>query len=709
MNATKIDYLELASIRPSKTNPRKHFDQEALKELAESIETQGIIQPLLVRADWCIGKGAEEIAKINGKAPAAQFFEIVAGERRYRAGSLAKLQTVPAIIRFLSDQETLELQLIENLQRDDLDPFEEAEGYQALLNLRDGHGKAVHTVETIHRRVNKSKKRIWFRLKLLKAPMPVRDAVLQKTLAVAIAEEIGSIPTKELRDAAAEEILHPDNPDKDEGGPLSAKRAREVISTGYMRSLAGAPFDTKDSTLLEILTDDATGERIGGGACTDCPMRTGNMEAIIGKTKRPDVCTNPKCFLMKCDAQFARLQADALKEGKRVMTSEEVTENFEMSPQNVNFGDLRFDSDYVKLTDKPDPNEVRQDFAGRMPHWKTILEALPKEAGRPKTLIARDPRGRIVELVNRELAIEAVNLAAKGKPEVSLFDRTARAPGSSGRVSRVETSPSGDSESDWRGQDRKNREIAKFNFQVSLAGMAAVIAAIDDKGPVTGFWDAMIEAAIEHAGHDGCWLICKRLGLDPKAKNPHAKREGLEGAVLEYGLTLPDESEPDGRNLKLGYVVELLLSKNVKLYNSGSFGGIRQEDHFKRFAKLYKIDIGDVEKQVRDEQKPKKAKPEKAKAAKPEKAKKTAEHDWENIVDNKYRCRGCGAPAVKTKGKLIVAKQFRDKPCSRSEVRAGLADRPKRTIARRIVKTKKAKKVKKIARKTKARRKGGAK
>jgi ParB/RepB/Spo0J family partition protein len=647
--------------------------------------------------------------RLNGNAPAPEFFEIVAGERRYRAGTLAKLDTVPAIVRLLSDQETLELQLIENLQRDDLDPFEEALGYQALLNLRDGHNQPIHTVDTIHHRVGKSCRRIWFRLKLLKAPKPVRDAVIQRTLAVAIAEEIGSIPTKEMREAAADEILHPDNPDKEEGGPLSAKRAREVISTRYMRSLAGAPFDPKDATLIEILTDDQTSERIGGGACTDCPMRTGNMEAIIGKTKRPDVCTNPKCFLMKCDAQFARLQADAVKDGKRVMTSAEVAQNFEANPESVNFGELRFDSDFVKLTDKPYPVEVRRDFAGRLPHWKTLLDSLPEETGRPPVCIARDPRGRIVELVERELAKEAVNLAAKRKSERSLFDVSGAAAlsGGDGRVSTRDTSSSTTAgvESPWRAQERKNREIAKFNFQFSLAGMAAVIDAIDAKGPVAGFWNALIETAIEHAGHDGCWLICKRLGLDPKAKNPHAKREGLEGAVLEYGLTLPERpnDSPDGRNLKLGFVVELLLSKNVKLYNSGSFGGIRQEEHFIRFAKLYKIDIGGLEKEVRQSLKPKEKSKAKATKTKPTKV-KVVEHDWEKITDNKYRCRGCGAAAVKHDGKILAEKSVRGKPCSRSEVR----ERPKRTIARRVVKSKKKPRKKPSARKAE-RKKGGAK
>jgi ParB/RepB/Spo0J family partition protein len=738
---TTIQYIELTKIKPSKTNPRKNFDQEALKELAESIREQGIIQPLLVRGNWCVGKAADEIAKLNGDAERqdAEFFEIVAGERRYRAAGLASLATAPVIVRALGDQETLELQLIENLQRDDLDPFEEAEGYQRLLNLRDGHGVPVHTVDTIHRRVGKSVRRIYFRLKLLRAPASVRKAVLEKVLAVAIAEEIGSIPTKELREAAAEEILHPD----DEEGPLSARRAREEVLPRYTRSLAGAPFDVKDASLVPVITDDQTGERIGGGACTDCPMRTGNMEAIIGKTKRPDVCTNPKCFLMKCDAQFARLQENAVKEGKRILTSDEVARNFESNPNSVNFGGLRFDSDFVRLTDKPDPHEVRQDFAGRMPHWKTLVDGLPETSGRPEITIARDPRGRIVELVNRELAMEAVNLAAKQKGEGSLFDRSTRSSSSRTAAATSGTGDAGSKEPAWKKQERKNREISKLNFEIALAAMTELIGKIDKQGAVKGFWDALIKISIDHAGHDGAWLICKRNALDPKKgkRVDGIAGEGVEGAALEYGLSLVDDA------MKLGFVVELLLSQRVKIYNSGSMGGVRSVPAFKEFAKLYKVDVNEIEKSVRATQKEKKDKSSKRRTPNAErptpksdapsgpyhltkavtlpgerqtygvsqgsypgevknpyaehgltkrqaekrleelnsrptvvqkKEAPPAEHKWEKITGNRFRCKNCGASAVKSKGRMVLANEFRGKPCMAPKK----AKKPRKTSSR---------------------------
>jgi ParB family chromosome partitioning protein len=244
MTETKIENVSLDKIRPSKTNPRKHFNEQSLAELIESVSAHGIIQPLVVRPDWCIGKSAEEISKVNGQAPEPLFFEIVAGERRYRAAAKAKLETAPLSIRNFSDQEALEIQLIENLQRDDLDPFDEAAGYQELLNFRTSDGKAVHTVDTIHKRVGKKRSRIYQRLKLLKVPPAIREAV-RGGLSVRIGEMVGALATKQMRAAAAAEVLKPTDP-RYGVGPLTVLQAEDLIERNFSRSLSGADFDQKD-------------------------------------------------------------------------------------------------------------------------------------------------------------------------------------------------------------------------------------------------------------------------------------------------------------------------------------------------------------------------------------------------------------------------------------------------------------------------------
>ena len=117
LNATEYRNVSLSLLNESKTNPRRIFEDAALKELADSIRSQGVLSPLLVRP-------------LTEKS-----FEIVAGARRFRAAQIAEVPTVPVRIVNLSDAEALEAQLIENLQRRDVHPLEEAQGFRALLNL----------------------------------------------------------------------------------------------------------------------------------------------------------------------------------------------------------------------------------------------------------------------------------------------------------------------------------------------------------------------------------------------------------------------------------------------------------------------------------------------------------------------------------------------------------------------------------------------
>lgn len=649
MIETKIENWGLDKIKPGKSNPRTDFNEEALAELSESVATHGILQPIVTRPDWCIGKSPAEIAQINGNAPATVFLEIVAGERRYRAAVKAKLGTAPVSIRLFSDQDVLEIHLIENLQRENLDPFEEAAGYRQLLDLKDASGGPVHTVKSIAARVHKDRARVYHRMKLLNVPSSLRTAV-RNGVSVRVAEMVGEIPTKEMREAAAAEVLKPTNPSYGVG-PLTVLQTRDLIETRFNRQLSAAQFDQKDPTLVPVMQDDQTGERIGGGACTDCPRRTGNMEELKGKTKRPDVCTNPQCFSLKTNAHFARLMETVVADGKKILTDDEAFETFEDN------GSISFDSPLVKLSEQPDRQEVRADFPGKLPSWKKLIDGLE---AKPQLYVARDSLGRIFELVNRDLAIEAVNLAAKQKNERSIFDKTIKPGSASSSSTGFGGGGSGGGGGTSGGldpfkeQERKNREIAKVNFQITLASVSAVIAVIDDKGPVKGFWDELIKASITHAGHDGCWLICKRHGLDPKVgkRVDGIAGEGVEGAALEYGLTLPDEK------MKIGYVVELLLSQRVKFSNSGSMGGVRSVKPFTSIAKLYDVDLAAVEKKTREGAKEKNG----AKSDIPP----SATHKFKKGSGSWYRCTNCGAEAEKSKsmkGAFVLKNEFRGKRC----------------------------------------------
>ena len=143
--------LNISEIEPNRSQPRKEFDEKALSELAESISKHGLLQPLLVRP-----------LTLGG-------YQIVAGERRYRACQMAGLKDIPVIIRELGDTETMELVLIENLQREDLTPLEEAEGYNVLMTE---HG---FTQDEVAQSVGKSRPAVANALRLLKLPNSIAD------------------------------------------------------------------------------------------------------------------------------------------------------------------------------------------------------------------------------------------------------------------------------------------------------------------------------------------------------------------------------------------------------------------------------------------------------------------------------------------------------------------------------------------------------
>jgi ParB family chromosome partitioning protein len=144
--------VPLAALKPSPFNPRRSFSEAQLEELAASIRERGLVQPIVVR-------------------PSGEGYEIVAGERRWRAAQLANLHDVPVVVRTLNDQEAVEIAIIENVQREDLNAIEEGEGYRLLI---EGH---AYTQEDLARIVGKSRSHLANTLRLLKLPEGVQDLV----------------------------------------------------------------------------------------------------------------------------------------------------------------------------------------------------------------------------------------------------------------------------------------------------------------------------------------------------------------------------------------------------------------------------------------------------------------------------------------------------------------------------------------------------
>lgn len=170
--------LRLSEIEPNKDQPRIHFDEESLQELAESISTHGLLQPIVVRP------------MIGGT------YQIVAGERRWRACRIAGLNTVPVIIKSLDDKETMELALIENLQRMDLNPVEESKGYARLLK------EFELTQDEVAERVGKSRSAVTNALRLLNLPDDMLNALAEGKISAGHARTLLSFTDTVLQQEA---------------------------------------------------------------------------------------------------------------------------------------------------------------------------------------------------------------------------------------------------------------------------------------------------------------------------------------------------------------------------------------------------------------------------------------------------------------------------------------------------------------------------
>lgn len=178
----EVTYLYLDDIIPNRFQPRENFDEQALKELAVSIKEHGVIQPIVVR-------------KIGEK------YEIIAGERRYKASTMAGLTKIPAIIRNLDDKESSKVALIENLQRKDLTPIEEARTYQKILELD------ALTQEELAKTMGKSQSAVSNKLRLLSLTDEVQDALLKEKISERHARSLLNIENPELQKDLLNKII----------------------------------------------------------------------------------------------------------------------------------------------------------------------------------------------------------------------------------------------------------------------------------------------------------------------------------------------------------------------------------------------------------------------------------------------------------------------------------------------------------------------
>lgn len=206
-----IKMVRVSAIEPNRGQPRKEFDSESLSELADSIREHGVLQPLLVR-------------RMPGASLEDESYQLVAGERRWRAARMVGLAEVPAVIKELSEVQVMEMALIENLQREDLNPLEEANGYKELMNACN------LTQEQVAKRVGKSRSAVANSLRLLNLPQEIRPFVVQGSLSAGHAKALLGIEDRaemlKLAREAAEKGLSVRETEK------KAAKLRETADSG---------------------------------------------------------------------------------------------------------------------------------------------------------------------------------------------------------------------------------------------------------------------------------------------------------------------------------------------------------------------------------------------------------------------------------------------------------------------------------------------
>lgn len=256
-------YLAVDLLRPGRFQPRHRFDEEALQALVDSVQEKGVLQPLLVRP-------------VGGNAGR---YEIVAGERRWRAAQMARLHEVPVVIRELADSEALEIALVENIQRQDLGPLEEAEGYRRLMD------EFSHTQEDLAKAVGKSRSHVANMMRLLALPEPVKVLLNAGKLTAGHARTLLTAAEPEMLAARiVEEGLS-----VRQAEALAAGRDGSPAKGPSASSAASAPMKDPDTLALERELGQRLGLRVtiassGSGGAVTIQYRT--LEQLDGVLKR---------------------------------------------------------------------------------------------------------------------------------------------------------------------------------------------------------------------------------------------------------------------------------------------------------------------------------------------------------------------------------------------------------------------------------------
>jgi len=260
-----IVQIKLADIYPSPTNPRKHFDEKELKELSESIKKHGLIQPITVR----------EQPDRTGK------YECVCGERRLRASVIAKMTTVAVIVRVLTDEEVIELQFTENLQRTDVHPMDEAVTFKSMMENK----VKPYSIADIAAKINKPETFVAHRLSLNNLIPELQKDFWSGKFLIGVAVLFSRLSPADQKEAAKQCKEWQSKDYK------SINAIRGYINNSILRELSSVPFKKDDLTLNPK-----------AGSCVTCLKRSGSNKLLFDDIKQDDRCFDPACFTIKMNA-----------------------------------------------------------------------------------------------------------------------------------------------------------------------------------------------------------------------------------------------------------------------------------------------------------------------------------------------------------------------------------------------------------------------
>lgn len=502
---THFALLPLGAIATSPTNPRKTFDAGKLQELTASIKASGVHQAVLVRP-----LPAARVPDTAHLSPRPEY-ELVSGERRYRASVAAEVATIPAMVRPLTDAEVLEIQLVENLQRDDLTPLEEAEGYDHLVN---SHQPPL-TADQVAAKIGKSRTYVYGRLKLLNLGPEGRTALREGRIDASRALLIARLPSTKVQAEALKNLFTYD------GEPLSVRDASSLIQRQYMLKLNVAPWKATDANLVPE-----------AGSCKACPKRTGADPDLFADVKGTDLCTDPACYNNKARAYQEAQHKAARESGATIIEGREAKQLIPRSWDTNVEGHLRLDDARDSPTDKP---------------LRNIIGKLMEAEGIKPTLVANPHKdGELIAVLDHATASRL--LAQKGHQE---------------QADKVQAQAAQSAKAAEEAQKAKDQE--RYEKAWRWAVFEATWASIDEQpdGDYTASDDTIRAIALQKAhglNNENATRLCKLLDLGKVAPgqaisdwvqghaNPH-KALALLHTFADIGYTPWIKDEPTNADL----------------------------------------------------------------------------------------------------------------------------------------------------------------